>query len=588
MRLTVRSLVSLALLGGLSIISAHAGLTRDQIRRIDRLFAPLNYPDIPGCAVGIIQDGTLVYERGFGMASLESGLPNDVTTPFHIYSMSKQFTAFCILLLAREGRLSLDDDVRKYIPEMPDYGRPITLRHLCHHTAGLRDYLALVYMAGKNTQLYRTEEGVLPLLARQKDLNFPVGEEHSYTNSGYLLLSLVVERVSGLTLREFADRRIFKPLGMKQTHFHDDYTEVVPYRAWGYYTKNDQETEFGLSFEPSNLVMGCGGMMSTVRDLLLWDRNFYHPIVGDASLIAEMQVPGKLNDGRECNYGLGLYLSRYNGLRTIGHSGAFGAFRSEWVQFPEANFSVIVLANYSEVNPGNFVYRIADICLSDRFREEESGQKPPPDLKFVELPRSALEDKVGSYRNTETGSIYRFYIRGATLSVSTRSARFDLAAVSDTLFVGVNTPTDRYYRFEWKPQPEGGYHVQALYDGRREWLLVPQYTVEHTPDDLLQFAGEYYNDELEVVYRFEVEDDQLFVRQGEYRRGPLQPAPTERPEPSDVFRLGGTQYAFLRDAQGGVEGFKLHAGRVQNLRFQRVDASPAPLAGGTREGPAGH
>ena len=570
MRLALASLLCLSLALGRLAPPAQAGLTSDQVRRIDRLFAPLNYPDLPGCAVGVIQDGTLVYAKGFGMASLESGLPNAATTPFHIYSMTKQFTAFCIELLAHEGRLSLDDDIRKYVPEMPDYGTPITLRQLCNHTAGVRDYLSLVWLAGQTNENYVTEEGVLPLLARQKGLNFTPGQEHSYTNSGYLLLSLVVQRVSGLSLREFADKRIFKPLGMTQTHYHDDYTEVVPYRAWGYYTKNDQETLFGLSFESSNLVMGCGGIMSTLRDYYLWDQNFYHPVVGDATIIREMETAGKLNNGTDCPYGLGLYLSRYRGLRTVSHSGAFGAFRSEWVQFPEANFSVIVLANYSEVQPGNFCYRIADLCLRDTFKEEESGQKPPPDLKFVQLPEESLRDKEGSYRNTDTGSLYRFAVRGATLTLSTRAARFDLAAVSDTLFVGVNTPTDRYYRFEFEPQPGGGYRVHALYDGRREWLLLPQYTIERPAEQLVGFTGDYYCDDLDVTYSLEVHDGELYYRFRDDERGPLRPAPTEKPEPSDSFRVYGSELAFTRDAGGQVDGFTLNTSRAQNLRFQRV------------------
>lgn len=569
MQKSLQTVLALALLLCLAPVLP-AAVPADFAARIDRMFEGCDYPDMPGAAVGVIRDGTLIFEKGYGMASLESGLPNASTTPFHIYSISKQFTAVAVYLLEQDGKLSLDDDVRKHIPELPDYGRPITLRMLANHTGGVREYLSLVWLAGQRNQNYMNEAAVLPLLARQKELNFPPGERHAYTNSGYLLLSMVVQRVSGQSLRRFTDERIFKPLGMTQTHFHDDWTEVVPGRAWGYFPRNREETVFGLSFESSNLVMGCGGMMSTIRDLYLWDQNAYHPKVGGPEMIAAMETPGKLADGGTCNYGLGVYLGRYNGLRTVGHSGAFGAFRSEMVRFPEHNFSVIVLANHSEIQPGRYVYRIADLFLSDHFTEEATGQLPPDDLVFIELPEEKLREKEGTYRNPATGSTYRFFVRDGGLRLWTRGARFPLAAVSEDVFVGVNTPTERYYRFEFVPQNGGDYHVKALYDGRRNWNLVPYYNESHSPDQLAAFTGAYYNDELETTYTVVLKDEELYFETRNGEIGPLRAVASEKPEPSDTFRAYSTDYAFFRGESGKVEGFRLDAGRVQNLRFVRV------------------
>ena len=261
-----------------SLLLLLAGLAYGQITaRVDKLFERFNKPDSPGCAVAVVRDGRIVYEHGYGMADLDHDIPITPSTVFHVASMSKQFTATAIVLLAQEGRLSLDDPVRKYVPEVPDFGVPITLRHLIHHTSGLRDQWELLEMAGWRYSLdLITDDDVLELVSRQKELNFKPGEKFLYCNTGYTLLAQVVKRVSGKSLREFTEERIFKPLNMTSTHFRDDHAEIVKRQAYGYVP--DKAT-FRLSVTNFDTV-GATSLLTTVEDLAVWDRNFYDKRVG--------------------------------------------------------------------------------------------------------------------------------------------------------------------------------------------------------------------------------------------------------------------------------------------------------------------
>jgi len=291
---SVRPFVSiLALLGALASTAPAQSTSTTQLTqtpdrslpdRVDALFAPWDKPGSPGCALGVIRDGQLIYKRGYGMANLEYDIPISPTSVFWIASTSKQFTAFSVALLARQGKLSLDDDIRRYLPEMPPYQRPVTIRHLIHHTSGFRDYLVLKHMAGIPTEdvhsdedifhlmARQTDEDVLAFLARQKELNFAPGDAHLYSNSNYLLLAHIVKRVSGKSLREFAEEYIFKPLGMTNTHFQDDLTQLVRNRAVGY----SPRAGGGFVSVVTNFDrVAPAGVLTTVEDLLLWDRNFY-------------------------------------------------------------------------------------------------------------------------------------------------------------------------------------------------------------------------------------------------------------------------------------------------------------------------
>ena len=255
--------------------------------QIDALFARFDRPDTPGCAVGVFQNGAIVYSKGYGSANLEYGVPITPKTPFISGSVAKQFTAGAIALLVEQGRLSLDDDVRKYIPELPDYGAKITVDHLVHHTSGLRDFWALVGVAGMRYDDGYTAGDVIRLASRQKALNFPPGSEYDYSNTGYVSLGIIVQRVTGKSLREFAAEQMFGPLGMTSTQWRDDFRRVVKGRAQAYTRSGSGPWELEMPFEN---VHGNGGLLTTVSDLLKWNENFVRPVVGDAKLLMQMQT----------------------------------------------------------------------------------------------------------------------------------------------------------------------------------------------------------------------------------------------------------------------------------------------------------
>ncbi|HLY19426.1 MAG TPA: serine hydrolase domain-containing protein, partial [Bryobacteraceae bacterium] len=315
---------------------------------VDKVFAKWSSTVSPGCALSVIKDGQIVYKRGYGMADLDHDVPINPETVFHVASISKQFTAAAILLLAQEGKLSLDDDVRKYVAELPDFGERITIRQLIHHTSGLRDQWELLGLAGWRYSLdLITDDDVLDLISRQKDLNFKPGEKHVYCNTGYTLLGQIVKRVSGQSLREFTSHRIFQPLDMRTTHFRDDHAEVVKHIAYGYV---ESEGGNGYRLSVTNFdTVGATSLLTTVGDLAQWDENFYHPRVGGRELVEQQLQRGKLNNGKELDYASGLVHGKYRGLPTVDHGGADAGYRADLIRFPEQHFSVACLCNAGEI-----------------------------------------------------------------------------------------------------------------------------------------------------------------------------------------------------------------------------------------------
>ncbi|MGH9750406.1 MAG: serine hydrolase domain-containing protein, partial [Candidatus Polarisedimenticolia bacterium] len=342
---------------------------------VDAVFAPFDRTGSPGCALGVVRDGRLIQARGYGMANLEHGVPITPTTVFDIGSTSKQFAAASIVLLALDGKLSLDDDIRRHLPGIPAYRRPITIRHMLNHTSGLRDYLELMGLTGVNFDGVATAEDALAILVRQRDTNFPPGDEYLYCNSGFFLLSEIVRRVSGKTLREFARERIFEPLEMRQTHFHDDHTMIVPRRATGYAPVDGGGFRIDMSgFEQT----GDGSVLTTVEDLARWDRNFYDPKVGGRAMLDALHTRGRLNDGGTIDYALGLVVDEYRGLKRVSHGGSWAGYRAQLMRFPDERFSVICLCNLSTSNPTALARRVADIHLADRFTKPPEGGSMSP------------------------------------------------------------------------------------------------------------------------------------------------------------------------------------------------------------------
>jgi len=383
--------------------------------QVDKLFSAWGKTDSPGCAVAVIKDGQIVYKNGYGMANLELGVPITPESVFYIGSVSKQFVAMCVALLADEGKLSFDDDMRKYVPEMPDYGTPITIRHLIHHTGGIRDYLELENIAGIPFGTYH-EEDALDLIMCQKELNFKPGEVNSYSNSGYFLLGVIIKRASGKSLREFAHENIFNPLSMKNSRFHDDYMELIKNRAAGYYERGKGEyRNFISTFD----CVGSGGLFTSVEDLFLWDQNFYHHKVGGEDVMELMHTQGILNNGKKLDYAFGLVIGEYRGLRIVEHGGSLGGYRAELLRFPDQRFSVIILSNLSSFVPSELARQVAEIYLIDEFEEDKPKpiRRPVEKTETIDLPEERLKEYMGNFYSEEIRAGFEIIVREGKLDL---------------------------------------------------------------------------------------------------------------------------------------------------------------------------
>ncbi|MDA1306923.1 MAG: serine hydrolase [Acidobacteria bacterium] len=330
---------------------------------VDKVFAAWN-TNTPGCAVGVAEKGSPVLQRAYGMAELEHAAPNRPETIFEAGSVSKQFTAAAVILLAIDGQLSLDDEVRKHIPELPAYDAPLTIRHMLSHTSGLRDWGNLAGVAGmpRGSRIY-THAHVVDVLSRQQGLNFTPGTRWSYSNSGYNLAAVVVARVSGMSFAEFSRTRIFEPLGLTRTSWRDDFARLVPGRAIGYSPQGTARFRQNMPFEN---VHGNGGLLTTVGDLLKWQQALIDGPFATNGLAAQQQTMARLPDGRELHYGLGVFTGVYGGVPEVNHSGATAGYRAFLTYYPSADLTVAVLCNAGNANPTQFSRAVSDIYLGDR------------------------------------------------------------------------------------------------------------------------------------------------------------------------------------------------------------------------------
>ena len=551
-----KSLFKSRLLWGLIFVAfvLSSAIADEKTDKVDKLFAKWDSTISPGAALAIIKDGEIIYKRGYGMANLEHSVPITSTSVFRIGSTSKQFTASCIAILALEGKISLDDDIRKYIPEIPKYQKPITVRNLVHHTSGLRDYTGLLPLAG-----YRTDADsptiveTIEMLARQKSLNFTPGEMYSYSNSGYFLMSIIVERVSGKSLNDFAREHIFEPLGMKNTHFHDDFQMIVKNRADGYSPRKN-----GFRIHMTNWDhVGDGGIYTTVEDLYLWDQAFYNNKLGK-EFIELIQTPGVLNNGEKLDYAFGLRKSNYKGLKTVGHSGGWVAFSSHMVRYPEQKFTVVCLANSGTLSPGSLCRKIADIYLADQFKEEPA-EKPKKEKKItpIALPREDLEEKAGNYHDEKSGMWITVSVEDNKLNIIVRSRKYLLSPVSKTRFQTLDAPFA--VSLDFSPAVKGRARKVKLTMRGREGISLQKAPkmVPLTPVKLREYAGKYYSDELDTTYKLGVEKDALVFKHRNARpRSPLQAMA------SDEFVWGRGNINFVRNKKKKIIGFKFVSGRA--------------------------
>jgi CubicO group peptidase (beta-lactamase class C family) len=532
--------------------------------QVDKVFAKWNKRDSPGCALGVYKDGQVIYKHGYGMADLNEDVPITPTTVFHVASMSKQFTAAAIVLLAQQGKLALDDDVRKYIPELPDFGERITIRHLVHHTSGLRDQWSLLGLAGWRYSLdLITDDDVMSVMTKQKDLNFKPGEKHVYCNTGYTLMGLIVKRVSGMSLREFTTKNIFEPLGMNRTHFRDDHAEVVKHNALGY-QQEGKNKPFRLSVTNFDTV-GATSLHTTVEDLLLWDENFYHPRVGGPAFLQQMLERGKLNSGEQLDYAFGLVLGKYKGLPTVDHAGGDAGYRSDMTRFPEQHFSLAVLCNSGDTNPTGLVHQVADIVLAKDLTESKPTVKDSAESSSVALTTAQLEAFSGIYWNREDDEFLRVLLRDGKLQINPSGEEvYALKPVGGMHFHIADVPwgddVDINFLNATADKPR---RLERGFGGQKPtpYELAAAFTPSGT--QLADYVGVYVSEEIDPVYRIILQDGNL-----ELVRLKQQPE-TLRPTVRDVFSGNIGSVRFTRDANQRISGFVLNTGRIRNFRFAK-------------------
>ena len=388
--------------------------------KVDKIFAEWDKPGSPGCALGVLQSGRFIYERGYGMANLDYDIPNSPKLVYYVGSDSKQFTAASIGLLVLEGKIALDDDIRKYIPEVPDYGTPITINHLVHHTSGIRDIYGLMSLAGLRIEDVFSDSEAVALIARQKELNFKPGDDYLYSNSGYFLLGQIVKRVTGKSLREFADERIFQPLGMTHTHFHDDPGHIMKGRAMSY--EGDGHGSFRISYLQNFDKIGAGGLYTTVEDLRKWDENYYTHQVGGDALQTLIHTHGKLNKGDTIPYAFGNNVTTYRGLRVDEHGGSLMGYKAEILRFPDQHFSVLATCNLGSINPGPLAEQVAEVYFESKMGPKaQVASRRPRDVSQAAVPALAAAELAafaGDYYSDEVDATYHIAVDGGALVLS--------------------------------------------------------------------------------------------------------------------------------------------------------------------------
>ncbi len=520
-----------------------------QNARVDSVFSAYS-SDSPGCALGVFRNGQMAYSRGYGMANVELGVPITPEHVFYVGSVSKQFTAMSIALLAKDGKLSLDDDVRKHITELPDFGRRMTIRNLIHHTSGLREKWDLFQMAGMRDGDVTMQGDVIELVRRQRELNFPPGEEHLYNNTAYDLLSTIVTRVSGKPHREFAQERIFGPLGMTSTRYVDDRTLVLPRRADAYAPR----TGGGFSTANINTVetTGSGGVHSTIADLLRWDESFYTNSLGDSALTSLVQTPGTLNSAEKLTYAFGLTIDQYGGRRRVQHGGALGGYRAMLMRFPDDHFSVATLCNIATANTNQLAERVTDVYLP-----KPAVTAAADNGKSVALAEDQPMRYAGFYLNLRTEGTLRVTARNAALAIE-----------GGPTLVHEGSHTFRAQGQQGKllfdvPHAGSAQRVRMQRPGAREVVYERVPDIAASPP-LGDYAGIYRSSEANATWRVVVRDAKLTIF-GERDATPLDLTPTFL----DAFTARGWLVRFHREAGGQVDRLTVTTGRSRRVSFAR-------------------
>lgn len=529
---------------------------------IDSLFLDWNKPDTPGCAIGIIKDGKLIYSNGYGIADLEHDIEITSKSVFYIGSVSKQFVTFSILLLEEQGKLNLDDKIQKYLPDFPEYDSNLTIRNFIHHTSGVRDYLTLMYLKGRDYLDNTDVDEVYKLIIKQKELNFIPGEKYLYSNSCYFMLAMIVEKAAGQSLKDFAHENIFQPLGMKNSLFYDDNTDLIKNRVFSYDKKSNEE---GFN----NLIMrfdlvGSGGVYSSIDDLFLWDQNFYNNKLGKGgqSIIDKMHEEGLLNNGESSGYAFALNNGTYKGLKTVSHGGSLAGYRAQLMRFPDENFSVIILANRGDANPTRKSFQIADIFLKNKFVEKlEKIETKTEKLKTTStIEKFTLNQLIGNYE-IQAGVVLEIRLKNDSLNVlqSWNKSSYDIINTTGNTY---EIPENNSIQFEFSGLKEAFVQTLKVFQNGKETVCKRKEEVDFPTLNINDFTGNFYSTELDATYLLYTEDEKLKLKIANYDTQELSIYDI------DTFTADVGLVRFNRSNEA-INGFELDAGRVTNLKFEK-------------------
>jgi len=495
----------------------------------------------PGCAAAVSLNGETVFEKAFGLADMEHNVPNTAETIFESGSVAKQFTAASLVLLQQDGKLSIDDPVRKYIPELPDYGSPLTIRHLLNHTSGLRDWGTVMSLtgAGRGDRVI-SQDLALDVITHQRGLDFTPGSEYSYSNSGYNLAAIIVERVSKQKFPAFVEERLFKPIGMKNSSWRDDYQRVVPGRAQAYARQGNGPWRLNMPFMN---VYGNGGMLTTIGDWMKWNAMLDSQSLG-APLVTALQTQGVLNDGRKIAYALGLTVDTYKGLKDVSHGGATAGYQTFLARYPDNKVSVGVMCNGTSPSAGGIAAGITDEIFGPY---PESPKTEPPKVSEDELKRF-----VGIWRNEKTHAPARFAIENG---VSRWSGARLVPMGGGQFTVGGN---QLKFTFDKDGKPVSAETVDSDGEVRR---FAPETEWKPAPAELASFSGDWFSEEAGATVSFVVDGDKILLKQRPATSLPMQPIY------KDHFDVQGYVIWFTRDKNGKVNGMHVGASRMRDMPF---------------------
>jgi len=537
-------------------------LSEPIVKKVNSLFENWDKTQSPGCVVGIVRNDTLIFANGYGMANLEYSVPIRPETVYHLASVSKQFTAYAIILLAQQGKLSIDDDIRKYLPWFPNLKQKITIRNLLNHTSGIRDQWQLLSIAGTRLDDVITQEQIIKILSKQQELNFNPGDAFSYSNSGYTLLAEIVKSVSGQSLRRFTDSAIFKPLGMTNTHFHDDYTEIEKNRSYSY----DRKGSFG--FKNSILSYSTAGptsLFSNVPDLSKWIMNFYNTRVGGDRAMANLTQRGGLNNGQELAYGAGITSATYKGWKQYWHNGADAGYRTFISVFPDLKMGIIVLSNLSEINTQERANQIADLLINDKLSQnisKEKEQKRESKLSPEDL--VMLKEQLGDYIS-EAGNTLSLELKQDNLYCSIWNNTSLLMKESDNTFSMLYAPD---IKFKFDPVFKDQKVIMHAYD---ETFHFTKYQKMPALDNksMQEFTGVYYSPELDCSYGIMLKDNQLYLTNNKYNDAKLTLITTDHLLNDNWWM---NHLLMTRNSAHQITGFEVNSGRIMHLKFVKKKA----------------